>query len=93
MHDRIMTAELEAKSAQKIKDLILGQKIKYGIIYEKGIPVHFFEAVVVDNKIFLYGVTNTQTLIEAAVSAARELAPDCSVQSEIQVVHEYGIMP
>jgi len=93
MRDRIMTGELEAKGVQKIKDLTLGQTIKYGIIYEKGIPVHFFEAVVSEAKVFLYGVTNTQTLIEAAVSTAREIAPGYSVQSEIQVVREYGIMP
>ena len=93
MRDRIMTGEAEQKGVQRIIELNLGQAIKQEIIYEKGIPIHFFEASVSDKKISLYGVTNTQTLIEAAVSAAGEMAPGYSIQPEIQVVHEYNILP
>ena len=93
MRDSIMTGELEAKCIQRIKELTLGQKIKHGVIYGKGIPVHFFEAVVSGNKVSLYGIANTQALIEAAVLAASELAPEYSLEPEIQVVHDYSIMP
>ena len=93
MLDSTLTSELEAKSVQKIKELTLGQKIKHGVIYGKCIPVHFFEAVVSGNKVSLYGIANTQALIEAAVFAASELAPDYSMEAEIQVVHDYSIMP
>jgi len=93
MRDRIMNDESEVKGMQRIRELSLGQAIKQGIIYEKGIPVHFFEASVSGSRIFLYGVTNTLTIIEAAVSVVKELAPEYSIQPEIQVVHEYNIMP
>ena len=93
MRDKIMSSEEETKSAQMIKDLTLAQAIMHGIIHEKGMPIHFFEAVVSGSSILLYGVANTQALIEAAISTAVILAPEYSVQSEIQVVHEYNIMP
>ena len=93
MHDRVMTEVEEAKSARKIRELILGQEIKHRILYEKAVPIHFLEASVSENCITLYGVANAQSLIEAAVSTARELAGSSTVQSEIQVVHEYSVMP
>ena len=93
MRDRMCSDETEAQNAQKIQDLSLGQRIKHHILYEKEVPVHFLEASVSDNKVLLYGVVNAQTLIEAALAFAGEMAPGFSVQSEIQVVQELSIMP
>jgi cytidylate kinase len=93
LRDRTMTEEAAAGSARRIQELTVGQRIKHRIIYEKNVPVHFLEASVSEGRVFLYGVTNAQSLIEAAVSAAKEAAPDLSVQSEIQVVHEYSVVP
>jgi hypothetical protein len=42
--------------------------------------------------ITLYGVANSQSLIEAALTAARESAGSVTVQTEIQIVQEYTIM-
>jgi hypothetical protein len=44
-------------------------------------------------EVTLYGVANSQSVVEAALSAARETAPDGKVKSEIQVVQEYSVMP
>ena len=93
MRDRVMTDDAEAKNAQRIGELTLGQQIKHRILYEKGVPIHFLEVVVSDNHVTLYGVANSQSLIEAAVSSAGELVQGSSLQSEIQVVHEYSIVP
>jgi hypothetical protein len=38
-------------------------------------------------------VANSQSLVEAALTAAREAAPSAAVQSEIQIVQEFSIMP
>ena len=93
MRDRTMTEEAEVQHAQRIQELTLGQKVKHHIIYEKEVPVHFLEVSVSGSNVFLYGVANAQSSIEAAVSSAREAAPGSSVQSEIQVVQEYSFMP
>jgi cytidylate kinase len=90
--DSMVSPEIEARHTARIKELTLAQEIKHHIIYDKEIPVHFLEASVSDNTVTLYGVANAKTLIETAVSAAREVAPDATIQSEIQVVQEYTMM-
>jgi cytidylate kinase len=93
MRDRIITDEAEEQNTVRIKELSLGQQIKHHIIYEREIPIHFLEAVVSGGQVILYGVANSQSLVEAAAAAAREAAAGVSVRSEVQVVQEYNIMP
>ena len=93
MLDRIMTKEAENQYTRRIGELALAQKIKHHILYEKGTSIHFLEVSVLDGRIILHGVAGAQSLIEAAVSCARELAPESDIQPEIQVVHEYSVMP
>jgi cytidylate kinase len=93
MRDRTITEEAEAQNTQRIRELTTGQMVKHHILYEKEVPVHFLEAAVSGSLITLYGVANSQSLVEAAVFGAKEAAPGASVQSEIQVVQEYSVMP
>jgi hypothetical protein len=93
MRDRIITDELEKRNITRIKELTLGQQIKHHVLYDKEVPVHFLDAAVDGKNITLYGVANSQSLVEAALSAARETVPNGTIQSEIQVVQEYNIMP
>jgi len=93
MRDRTMTEEAEARNAQRIKELTLAQGIAHCILYERKAPIHFLEVSVSDGKVILYGVVSVQSLIEVAVSVAGELAPGYVVQPEIQVVHEYSVIP
>jgi hypothetical protein len=41
----------------------------------------------------LYGVANSQSLVDGAIAGAREIVPVLPVQAEIQVVQSYGAMP
>jgi hypothetical protein len=84
---------MEAQNTACLKELILGQQVVHHIIYEKEIPIHFLEASVLEKNVTLYGVANSQSLVEAAVTAAREAAPAGSIISEIQVVQEYSVIP
>ena len=93
MKDRTITDETEARNVKLIQELTLGQQIKHKILYEAQVSIHFLDVSVSNGRIFLYGVTNAQSLIETAVSSARELAGEYSIQSEIQVVQEYSFMP
>jgi cytidylate kinase len=94
MKEQVITPEAEAENVQRLKDLILEQQIKHHVLYEKEVPVHFLETAISGNQIFLYGVASSQSLVESAVSAAREVpAGSKTVVSEIQVVQEYSVMP
>ena len=89
----MFTPEAEAKSVVRLKELILEQKIKQHILYEKEIRIHFLEVAFTGNTITLYGVTNSQAMVETTLEAAREAAGTNTVQSEMQIVHEYSLLP
>ncbi|MDR2259141.1 MAG: cytidylate kinase family protein [Treponema sp.] len=91
--ENIITEEMEAQGALRLRELTLAQQVVYHILYKKEIPIHFLEAAVSGNTVVLYGVANSQALVEAAVSSAREVTPASAVRSEIQVVQEYSVMP
>jgi cytidylate kinase len=93
LRDYIITEGVEAKNGQRLKEMTLGQRLIRHILYEKEIPIHFLEAAVSEGTITLYGVANSPALVEAAVSAARDIAQVNDVNSEIQVIQEYSIMP
>ena len=93
MRDRVLTTETEAESSRRIQELILGHEIKHRILHEKKILIHFFEASVSGKQIILFGVANSPSLIEMAINLAAELAPESEIQSEIQIVQEYAVMP
>ncbi|MDR1654850.1 MAG: BON domain-containing protein, partial [Treponema sp.] len=91
--EQSINEETEARNEARIRELILGQLVKHHILYEKEIPVHFLECSISSGKVLIYGVANSQSLVEAALTAAREVPGVENVQSEIQVVQEYNIMP
>ena len=89
MRDRVITDEAEAQNIARLGELALEQGIKHNILYEKEIPIHFLEVAISKEQISLFGVASAQSLIEAAVNAAKEKASaSFTVVSEIQVVHE-----
>jgi cytidylate kinase len=95
--DRFFTRESEIQSAARLKELILEQRVKHRIMYEREIPVHFLEVSVSGGVITLYGVANSQSLVDAALNAVNDIidesAGKITVHSEIQVVREYSVMP
>jgi cytidylate kinase len=93
LRDHTLSPGVEALNQSRIRELILGQQVKHHVIYEREIPVHFLETSVSNNVVSLYGVVNSQSLVEAALSAAREAAPSASVLSEIQIVQEFSVIP
>jgi osmotically-inducible protein OsmY len=76
-----------------MNDLILAQSVIHHILYEKEIAVHFLEASVSRGDACLFGVAASASIAEAAAQAAKEMPSLKNVISEIQVVHEYSVMP
>jgi cytidylate kinase len=107
LKNRIFTPEAEEQNKNRLRELILEQKIKHNIMYEQGIPVHFLEVSAVNSDVTLYGVVNSQALSDAAANAAMKTARETAgtnespgvaeshvaVHNEIQIVHEYTVMP
>jgi cytidylate kinase len=93
LKDETIGSEAEAGCACALNDMILGQQVAYHVLYERDIPIHFFEAKAVNGIVTLYGVANAQTQVESAVSAARGVPGVVRVISEMQVVKEYSIAP
>ena len=93
MRDRIMTKKADTQSALRIEELILAQKIKNHILFQKEISIHFLEASVSGKTVLLYGVANAPSMAEAAVAAAKGFVTDYSIQSEIQVVQDFSVIP
>jgi cytidylate kinase len=93
LRNHAVNTETETQNSQRLKEMTLGQQLIHHILYEKEIPIHFLEASVTEGVVMLYGVANAQALVEAAVSAARDMGSVKSVISEIQVVQEYSVMP
>lgn len=90
---RIVGAEAEAQGRLRLAELVLGQKVVTEIVYGKRLPLHFLEADVRGGRVILHGVSNTQTAIEAAIGAARAIPGVEEVESAIQVVQEFTVMP
>jgi cytidylate kinase len=90
------TPEIEAKHEDSLAKALLAQELKHHILYEKRVPVYFLDVFVGNDAVTLYGVANSQALIDAAVYAAVEklsVSGSMTVRSEIQVVREYSILP
>ncbi|MCL2833071.1 MAG: cytidylate kinase-like family protein [Treponema sp.] len=94
LEDRIINRDAEEQNIIRIRELSLEQTIKHCILYEKEIPIHFLEINVSKDQIILYGVTSAPALTEAALASARDSAgAGFNVVSEIQVVHDYSMVP
>jgi cytidylate kinase len=96
LRDYFITEEAEGQHLARLEELMLAQEIKHRILYEKELPIHFLEVSVFTGKVVLYGVANSQALVDATISAAAEVGvkdASIAIRSEIQVVQEYSIVP
>ncbi|MCA1950215.1 MAG: cytidylate kinase family protein [Treponema sp.] len=89
----MVTPDTEAQLKTRLQSLSLGQKVIHHILYTLAIPIHFLEASCIGDTVVLRGVANSQSAVEAAVAGAQQVPGVSHVQSEIQVVQEYSVMP
>jgi osmotically-inducible protein OsmY len=72
---------------------VLSQHVVTAIVYGARLPLHFLEADAKGSRVTLHGVSNTQAAIDAAIGAARAVPGVSEVESAIQVVQEFTVMP
>jgi cytidylate kinase len=83
----------EEAGRSRVGELLLGQRVVTEVVYAKRIPIHFLEANVEGERVVLHGVANTQAAIDSALAAARTVSGVSEVESAIQVVQEFTVMP
>jgi cytidylate kinase len=88
-----VTPQVEAESAQKRASVFLAQKVMHHVLYEKDVRVHFLDvAAGNDGEVALFGVTNSQAVIDQTVASALETPGVKKVTQSIQIVEEYNIV-
>jgi cytidylate kinase len=93
LRDETIKPDGEAKCAEALKDMALGQQVVHHLLYDMGIPIHFLEATVRRGEVTVYGVVNAQSQVDAVVASVKGLSGVARVFSEIQVVKEYNVVP
>ncbi|MEW6547884.1 MAG: cytidylate kinase-like family protein [Spirochaetota bacterium] len=91
--DVLVDKEKEEQGVQKIADLSLAQGVVTEIVYVRKVPVHFLEATVEKGAVILHGVANSQAAIDNAIAAAHGVSGVGHVESAIQLVQEFTVMP
>lgn len=89
----LIAPDTETQLKARLQALSLGQKIIHHILYTLGIPIHFLEALCDGDRVVLRGVANSQSAVEAAVAGAQQVPGVTQVESEIQIIQEYSVMP
>jgi len=89
----LIDQEREKAGREKLENMVLAQAIVTEILYTRKIPIHFLEAAVEKGTVVLHGVANTQSSVDSAIAATHDVSGVKSVESAIQLVQEFTIMP
>ncbi len=76
----------------RLKELLLAQKIVNHISFNLKLQIYFLEAHVTEDTITLHGVADNAVAIEKASSSAKEMAEGRKVSTAISIVNEYKPM-
>jgi cytidylate kinase len=85
--------EDKAAGVQRLQELKLSHEVATAVLYVGKLPIHFLEVQSNGGLVTLYGVTSSQATVEAAVEISAAVHGVTTVQSEIQIVQEYSVMP
>ncbi len=90
-----LRADAAADQAGKARfaELLLGSRVIDEVVYAKNLPVHFAEAEVRGGQVTLRGVSNSQAAVDAALAAAHAVPGVTDVESTIQIVQDYQLLP
>jgi cytidylate kinase len=91
--DLTISAAQNEETSSRLKELAFAQMIVHHIIYEKKVPIHFLDVTVSGDVATLYGVANSNAVIDSATATAHEIQGLSQVRSEIKLVGEFTLMP
>ena len=62
-------------------------------MYEHDLPIRFLDVSATEGTVIMRGAANSQALVDAALSLARDAASSADVRNEMQVIREYRAVP
>lgn len=86
---RKITSEIEESSIKSINNLYKVQGVINNLLYEKKIAIESLSAKFNDQNIILTGVTDSVSNVDEILMDVREVFPDFTVKSEINLVHDF----
>ena len=89
----LVTDEKEVAGGKKVQELYQAQIVVNALVFEHKVNVNFLRAVIDGDKLILQGVADSLAISEKAVSLAREIMPDKTVESAISIVQDFNTYP
>ena len=89
----LITDEKEVAGGKKVQELYQAQIVVNALVFEHKVNVNFLRAVIDGDKLILQGVADSLAISEKAVSLAREIMPDKTVESAISIVQDFNTYP
>jgi len=91
---KIMTEEREKEGMRCINELLIGQKIVNILVFEYQLDINFLRATITEdemkNKIVtLYGIAESSSIVERALSIVSKEFNEYKIKSEISVVQDF----
>lgn len=89
----LITDEKEKAGATKVQDLYQAQLVVNSLLFEHKVNINFLRAVIEGDKLILQGVADSVAISEKAISLAKELMPNKTVESCISIVQDFNTYP
>ena len=84
-----ITPDDEKAGQIKVAQLLKAQEVVKKLIFEYKIRIEFLHVTIEDNAAVLYGVTNSNVIVEQALKIIRQELPEYEVKSAVSIVQEY----
>lgn len=78
----------ELESKEKLQNLLLAQNVVLKLIFEYKVKIEFVHIEIEDKTAILYGVCNSQAIVEQALQIMRRELPEFEAKSAVSVVQE-----
>ena len=89
----LITDEREINGANKIDNLLKGQRLVNVLAYERKININFLRIVIENDKIVLHGIADSAVLVEKAKSAITEITKEKNIESLVSIVKDFKAYP
>ncbi|MGI5093312.1 AAA family ATPase [Treponema socranskii] len=88
-----ISPELDALGAEKLKTLLVAQRLVNTLVFTHKINIEFLHAVIDGNTIILQGVADSSAVVEQAVALSKKEMPGYDVKSRISIVQDFKAHP
>lgn len=84
-----ITKQNETEGKKYIANLLKAQSVVNKILFDSKLNIEFLHADIEDKSVILYGVSDSNIIVENALDVVRKEMPDFKAESRISIVHEF----